>query len=168
MIRRRWVVTLLVALAATACDTSGYAFKVDKSITITAPKARAEVSRPLVVRWTDAKPPAKPRVAPADPTADYYAVFLDREALAPHKRLSSLVKGIRACSDIPGCPTTQQLEDLGVYLVAARSLTIPFVRDLRSTSRGGTKDVHELTIVRMRGDQRSGESAYLQTFFVRP
>lgn len=160
---------LIVVLALTAgCDTSGFAFKVDKSITITAPKARSEVSRPLLVRWTDSQPPARPRVAPNDPKAEYYAVFLDRSAMPPRKRLSSLVKGIVKCSDIKGCPTKQQLEDLGVFLVARPSLSIPFVRDLRSTSRGGTKDVHELTVVRMRGDQRSGESAYLQTFFVRP
>ena len=95
------VAVVALALAATlgACSTSGYAFKVDKSISITAPQARTTVDRPLLVTWTDAKAPAKPRVAPTDPKADYYAVFLDRAAMPPNKRLSSLIKGTVKCSE---------------------------------------------------------------------
>jgi hypothetical protein len=162
---------VLAALAlvgmAVGCDTSNYAFKVDKSISIVEPAARADVSLPVTLRWTDEKPPAAARVAPSDPQAEYYAVFLDRAALAPGKRLISLVEDEDLCRQTSGCPSTQQLSDLRVFLTATPSLLLEFVADRRASKRGDSKDVHEVAIVRMRGDKRMGEAAFLQTFFVK-
>lgn len=164
----RRVAALLVMTGLLAgCDTSNYEFKADKSIKIVEPKARAQVGLPVTVRWTDSKPPASPRVDPRDPQAQYFAVFVDRATLGPGKRLSSLIDDKVVCRPQDGCPTTQQLADLRVYLVPTPSLVLDFVRDLRASERGDSKDVHEVAVVRMRGDKRIGESAFLQTFFVR-
>lgn len=165
---RRAAALCVVPLLVGACDTSNYAFKVDKSIKIVEPAARADVSLPVQLRWTDSRPPSQPRVAPRDSDAEYYAVFVDRAALAPGKQLSSLVDDkLGPCETDQGCPTAEQLTDLRVHLTAKPALGLEFVADLRASSRGDSKDVHEVTIVRMRGDRRLGEAAFLQTFFVR-
>jgi len=164
---RRLAGLLLAPVLLAGCDTSNYAFKIDESIKIVQPKARAEVPLPVQVSWTDTRSPAHLRVDPRDSQAEYYAVFMDRSALGPGKRLSSLIDDRQQCEPAKGCPTAAQLADLRVYLVAAPSLLLEFVADLRASKRGDSKDVHEVTIVRMRGDKRIGESAFLQTFFVR-
>jgi len=157
---------VLLSVAAVACDTSNYAFKVDESIKIAAPTARSEVSLPVMIRWTDSKPFSAPRVAPQDPTAEYYGVFVDNSPLAPGKRLESLVPGDTPCEISQGCPSEKQLSDARAFLTAKQSVLLEFIADLRPTSRGNTKDTHEVTIVRMRGDKRVGEAAFRQTFFV--
>lgn len=164
----RCIAGLLALLAlVTACDTSNYAFKIDESIKLVQPRAREEVSLPVTLRWTDAKRPLGGKVAPRDPVAEYYAVFVDRAPMSPGKTLASLIKGPPPCRPSKGCPTSAQLSDLSVFLTAAPALSLEFLTDLRSTSRGNQKDPHEVTIVRMRGDKRVGEAAFLQNFFVR-
>lgn len=164
----RRVGVLLVLLAVTsACDTSNMAFKVDKSIEILSPKPRTDVDLPVTIRWEDRKPPANPRVDPEDPKAEYYAIFLDESPLGPGKPLSSLLPEEVQCDPAEGCPNEQQLADEGVYLTAEPAISLDFIPDLRPTSRGNMKDVHDVTIVRMRGDERVGEAAFRQTFFVR-
>ncbi|MDP9182067.1 MAG: hypothetical protein M3P04_04740 [Actinomycetota bacterium] len=164
---RRATLLLLAPLLLSGCDTSNYAFKVDESIDIVEPAARADVSLPVTLRWTDERPPTALRVAPKDPTAEYYAVFLDRAALGPGKRLASLVDDKDLCRQTPGCPSVTQLSDLRVFLTATPSLLVEFVADRRASKRGDSKDVHEVAVVRMRGDKRVGEAAFLQTFFVK-
>ena len=164
--RRLAGVLVLLAFIA-ACDTSNYAFTIDKTIEIVAPPARTEVPLPVAIRWRDDEPPDNGRVDPQDPEAEYYAVFLDRTPLGPGERLSSLVEEADECATTKGCPSAEQLGDMQVFLTAEPSVTLEFVADLRTTTRGDTKDVHEVTVVRMRGDERSGEAAFLQTFFIR-
>jgi hypothetical protein len=43
---------------------------------------------------------------------------------------------------------------------------LDFIADRRPSSHSDTKDTHEVTIVRMRGDKRVGETAFRRTFFV--
>lgn len=168
--RGSWIaVGMLVGTALVACDTSNYAFKVDNSIEIVEPSARADVSVPVTIRWTDERPPADAKVAPADADAEYYAIFLDQAPMGPGKDLESLLdRGPRGTRCIPRqpCPTTEQLATLGVHLAAETTMLLEFVADLRPSDRGDSKDKHEVIIVRMRGDRRVGESAFLQTFFV--
>lgn len=164
---RRLTGLLALMTLTAACSTSNYAFRIDESIEFIEPAARSEVPLPLTLRWTDDEQPSGMRVDPRDPRAQYYAVFVDRAALAPGKRLSSLVDDTTPCDPAQGCPTPEQLDDLDVYLVAAPMLQLDFLADLRPTSRGDSKDVHEVTVVRMRGAERIGEPAFLQTFFVR-
>lgn len=165
---RRLILVLVVAFAASAgCDTSNFAFKIDKSIEVVAPQARQEVSLPLTIRWTDSKPPTTLKLAPRDSDAGYYGVFLDAAPLGPGKTLRSLLPKSTVCDAAQGCPTADQLAEVGAYLTAKPELVLEFVADLRPTSRGESKDTHEVTIVRMRGDKRVAETAFRQTFFVR-
>lgn len=163
--KRLGVLLMVLALAA-ACDTSNFAFKVDKSIEILSPKPRTDVPLPVTIAWKDSDPPANPRVDITDPKAEYYAVFVDDAPIKAGKPLSDLLDEDVDCVLADGCPTPEQLADEGVYLTAETSITLEFVPDLRTTSRGNTKDVHDVTIVRMRGDERVGEAAFRQTFFV--
>jgi hypothetical protein len=158
---------LLVLAVVSACDTSNYAFKIDKSIEVVQPKARTEVSVPVMVRWTDSKAPTAMKVAPTDPSARYYALFVDVAPMGPGKRLASLVEDSDTCELAKGCPTASALADAGVHLSATPSLELEFIADRRPSSRGDTKDTHQVTIVRMQGDKRVGETAFRQTFFVR-
>lgn len=160
------VALLVVTGLLGACDTSEYAFKVDKSIEIVQPKARTEVSLPVQVRWTDARPPSSPRVDLDDAAAEYYAVFLDQSPMGPGKSLESLLDDRDPCRPGQQCPNAEQLSALRIFLVADPRVTLEFVAD-RRPSRGDGKDTHEVAIVRMRGNRRVGESAFLQTFFVR-
>jgi hypothetical protein len=163
----RRVAGLLVLIAVVSgCDTSNYAFKIDTSIKVVAPKARTDVSIPVRIAWTDSKAPVDLRLDPTDPLASYYAVFLDAAPMAPGKRLASLVEHSSQCRLSEGCPTAQQLADAGVHLSATTSIVLDFVADRRPSSHGDTKDTHEVTIVRMRGDKRVGETAFRRTFFV--
>lgn len=163
-----WRVVGAVAVAGllSACDTSAYAFRVDESIKITHPAPQSVVTLPVTVRWTDATPPANARVDPSDPTAEYYAVFVDRSPLGPQRRLGSLGEDPEACEQDPACPTKAYLRDKGVFLTADAQLKLKFLPDLRASSRASAKDPHEVTIVRMRGDTRINESAFMRSFFV--
>lgn len=166
--KRPWplLVAVVVAGLLSGCDTSAYAFRVDESITITEPAAQSTVPLPVTIRWTDAEAPADPRVDPADPEAEYYAVFVDRSPLPPRRRLSALGDDPEACEKDPACPTKEYLRDKGVFLTAKPELTLKFLADRRASSRASSKDPHEVTIVRMRGDTRVNESAFLRPFFV--
>jgi hypothetical protein len=166
MSRRRLAGLLLAIMVVSGCDTSNYAFKIDTSIKVVAPRARSDVSIPVRIAWTDSEPPANLRLDPTDPAATYYAVFLDTAPLGPGKRLATLVEHSNQCRLSEGCPTAQQLADAGVHLSAQPSVLLDFVADRRPSSHGDTKDTHEVTIVRMRGDKRVGETAFRRTFFV--
>lgn len=160
-----WMLAAMTLLSA--CDTSAYAFRVDERVRIVAPEARSTVTLPVTVRWTDDEPPAEPRVAAEDPEAEYYAVFVDRTPMGPGEPLSSLADEPERCADTPGCPDEGRLRDLGVLLTADTAVTLEFLADLRPSARASSKDPHELTIVRMRGDRRVGEAAFRVNFFVR-
>lgn len=164
--RRPWLAAMALVLSVPACDVSSYAFRVDESIEIVQPRARTTVALPVTVRWTDDEPPAQLRADPLDPRAGYYAVFVDRAPIRPRDDLASLADDARLCRAQRGCPTEALLSDRGVYLTADRRVTLEFLPDLRPTARGGAKDTHEVTVVRMRGDARVGEAAWDQTFFV--
>lgn len=166
MSARRLAGLLLVLVVTSGCDTSNYAFKIDNSIKILAPQSRSEVGIPANVRWTDSKQPPNLRVAPADPTAEYYAVFLDKAPMPPGKRLASLVENNEQCKLSEGCPSREQLAEVGVRLTAKTTVMLDFIADRRPSSRSDTNDIHEVTIVRMRGDRRVGETAFRRTFFV--
>lgn len=159
---------LLVTMAAllSACSTAGFAFKVDETISITQPRARSTVSLPTSIRWRDHEPPANLRVDPRDPDAEYYGVFVDRAPLGPGRRIESLIGKEDSCRRTPGCPDAAFLARLKVYFTAQPSLTLEFLSDLRPTERGNSKDPHEVTIVRMRGDKRVGEAAFRVNYFV--
>lgn len=150
-----------------ACDTSGYAFTVDTSIEFTAPTARSTSTLPVTVRWRDDEPPADLDVDPKDPDAEYYAVFVDRSPMGPNRTLLSLIDDKDSCRRVAGCPDADFLAARHVHLTDEPSLTLEFLADNRPGKRGTSKDPHEVTVVRMKGDRRVGEAAFRLNFFVR-
>lgn len=149
-----------------SCSTKGMAFRLDESITITDPDARSTVGLPTTVRWHDDEPPAQLRVDANDPDAEYYGVFVDRAPLGPGRRIESLIGKGDSCRRTPGCPDAAFLARLKVFFTAEPELELEFLTDLRPSERGGAKDPHEVTVVRMRGDRRVGEAAFRVNFFV--
>ncbi len=168
MTRPARLVGAAVALSAAlgACNTSNFAFRVDKTISFVAPEPRATTELPTTLRWRDDEPPANLTVAPTDPSAEYYGVFVDRAPLKPGGTILSLVAEGDSCRLTPGCPDAAFLARLKAYFTATPKLTLEFLSDLRPSKRGGTKDPHEVVIVRMKGDRRLGEAAFSRTFFV--
>lgn len=166
--RRMRLVGAAVALSALlgACNTSNFAFRVDKTITLVSPRARATTGLPATVHWRDDAPPTVLKVAPNDPNAEYYGVFVDRAPLKPGGTILSLIDEGDSCRLTPGCPDAAFLARLKTYFTATPKLTLEFLADLRPSRRGGTKDPHEIVIIRMRGDHRLGEAAFTRTFFV--
>jgi hypothetical protein len=160
---------LLLAVALAACSTDGMAFRVDESIDVISPDARATIDLPVTVAWSDEKAPTAPRISLRDETAEYYAVFVDRSPIRPGASIVDVVDDIDrdTCIVTPRCPDPVALRDRGVVLTDEPAITLEFLKDLRPTSRGTSKDPHEVTIVRMRGDRRLGEVAHRVTFFVR-
>lgn len=169
--RRVRTLSVLTAAAISsgvaACDLSGHVYRTDTSIAVDSPKPREVVQLPLTLRWTDSRKPARLAVDVNDPNAEYYAIFVDRAPMHAGKTLRSLATGDSACGQSPDCPNSEQLRDLKVYLSTQPELVLDFLPDLRPSSRGSSKDPHEITIVRMRGDRRLGEAAFRQNFFVR-
>jgi hypothetical protein len=170
--RLRLLLLALVVVAA-GCSTEGMAFRVDESVDIVSPAARSTVKLPVNITWRDEEPPAAPRVAVGDPAAEYYAAFIDRSPMRPGTSVVDLLDELdldldrETCIHKPGCPDPTSLRDLGVVLTDKPEVGLDFLPDLRPTSRGTSKDPHEVTIVRMRGDERVGEAAYRVSFFVR-
>lgn len=164
-----WTGGLVLLVALAGCSTSGMAFMVDDSIRVTAPEPRSTVSLPVTVRWLDASPPAVTRVAPADPEAEYYAVFVDRAPVRPGASVVDVIDDVdrRTCLAAPQCPDPKVLRDRGVLLTESTEVELEFLRDQRPASRATSKDPHEVAVVRMRGDRRTGEAAFRVSFFVR-
>lgn len=165
--RARLLVATAALAALAACDTSGYAFTADESIHFTAPKARSTSRLPVTIRWRDDEAPAGMKVDPKDPDAEYYGVFVDRSPMGPGKNLLSLIDDKDSCKRVPGCPSIAFLEARHVYLTATPKLTLQFLTDLRPGKRGTSKDPHEVTVVRMKGDSRVGEAAFRLSYFIR-
>lgn len=164
---RRALVAVVVALLTASCSLDGYAFRVDESISFLAPQARRTVDLPVTVRWHDDEPPRAPAADPARPDARYYAVFVDRSPIGPGRDLASVTDDPARCRDTVGCPSARQLRDAGVIITAERQVVLEFLTDQRPSSKTSSKDPHEVTVVRMAGDERVGEAAFRLTFFVR-
>ncbi len=151
-------------LTLTACDTSQYAFRVDESIDIEQPPAREDVELPVTIRWTDTDVPPASEIDRSDAGARFYAVFVDRAPIRPGATLASLADDSEQCSGQVLCPDDVALRDKGVYLTATPAVVLEFLSDRRVNDRN--KDQHEITIVRMEGDERRGEAAWSRTFYV--
>jgi hypothetical protein len=161
---RLWSAVAAVALVVLpGCSTKGFVFRTDTSIDIVAPIERARVTLPVTLRWDD----ARLGTAGAD---ERYGVFIDRTPMRPGRPVVSVVDDLdadekRTCRTTPGCPSADVLLDRGVIVTTEREVTLEFLSDLRPNGTGD--DPHEVTIVRLRGDERVGEAAFRTTFFVR-
>jgi hypothetical protein len=163
-LRAATCLAMACALMLAACATSNISFRTDKRVKIVRPHDRADVTPPFTLQWTVRDFPVGPGTIGSENS--YFAVFVDRRPMAPGKDLRAL--GDDACKRLPGCPDETWLADHRVFLTADTSLRIEALPDLLpSTTRAGTKEDHEITIVLMHGNRRIGEAAFAVEFFRR-
>ena len=130
----------------------GLALRADRSISITTPESRAEVSAPLTVTWTDRTP--KP--------GGSYLVLIDRAPMPPGETVDWFAKGDADCAATPSCPDELYLARRGITEAATTEVEIAIVPPLKN-SRSGT--FHELTIVRLDAEgRRDGETSATTQF----
>ncbi|MDT7548009.1 MAG: hypothetical protein QOE84_403 [Actinomycetota bacterium] len=162
-----------VALAAAlplllgGCVQQGLAFRVDKRVTVTSPKARSEVTLPVTVRWTvrdfDVVDPGTPGAGGGK--AGYFGVFVDETPQPPGKPLSWIARKDRTCRPLDGCPDVQYLAAHHVYSTSRTQITF---EQLPRPSNTNQKERHNVTIVLLdTSGRRIGESAFFVDFTVK-
>ncbi len=113
------------------------------------------------------KPPANLVVDPNNPDAEYYGIFVDRGRSNPGGTILSLVGRGRLVpldARVPGRRIPRANEGvLHRHAVDSPSSSFPICDRANAAA---SKDPHDVTIVRMRGDRRLGEAAFTRTFFV--
>jgi hypothetical protein len=156
-------VTTALSLALSSCAISGLEFRQDNRLSIVSPTSLAVVKVPFTLRWTMSDFQSGPNTMQGG--NDYFAVFVDRQPMAPGAGLKVL--GDATCQATPGCPNMAYLEQNYVFLTAKTQLTITSLPELLpSSTRNGTKESHEIDIVLMNGsNHRIGESAWYVDFF---
>jgi hypothetical protein len=154
------VLVVVLAGLAGACGGEGrLAFRQDDRVEIVQPDDEAEVELPVTIRW-ESDVPERSDGGP------YFAVFLDREPIAPGQSLRVL--GDETCEKDPGCVDADYLRDRFVYVTDETSLELETVPLKSGSQRTGARDRHEAIIVLVDGDgRRIGEAAYRVTFGVR-
>lgn len=143
----RAVVVALAVLAASACSTSGLAFRQDDRLRFIEPGDREDVEEPVTFRWR----------AEGLPAGTTYAVFVDRSPQPPGKTVAWLFRDDKSCARIPRCPDTEFLALRDIFLTDEEEITISRLRDID----GGGRQLHEVTVVLLdRQGRRIGESAF--------
>jgi hypothetical protein len=137
----------------------GLDFRVDDRLTITSPKARAEVTLPLTVSW-DVRDFTV--VGPGGPSAGaksgYFAVFVDQAPQPPGKKLSWVARKDRTCRPADGCPDAQYLA--ARYIFSTTDTHITF-EQLPRPAGDKFKERHSITVVLVDpAGKRIGESAF--------
>lgn len=121
--------TLLSSCAGVADLRSG-------QVSITEPRELQRVLLPFDVSWTTHHLPQS--------TAGY-AVFVDRLPMAPGADVRALVDS--GCRQRVGCPDTQYLHNLGVYLTARSRVAIPALQTLGGLRSRTDEPVHTVIVV---------------------
>jgi hypothetical protein len=157
------LVVAALALLATACGVahpSELAYRTDKRLTFTSPKARALVQTPIDVRWNiNGFAVEQPGSGPPSANAGYFAVFVDRAPIKPRETMRVIANKDEQCLHRPGCPDESYLEDRQVYTTTQEGLTLDQVPPI-----AGDKErlqLHIITVVLMdTSGHRIGESAW--------
>ena len=160
----------LVLLAAAAAGCAPGAFERDERVRFLAPPAGADVTLPLLVRWS--VDPARFRASGFDGSRGerrgLYAVFVDSAPLRPGRHLDTLAEHDVVCRASPGCPDRTWLADHGVYLTTSPELALRGLPRDRGRRAGGGRRRHEVTVVLLDGrGVRIGEGAWTRSFYLR-
>jgi hypothetical protein len=164
----RAAVLVLVASALAGCATP--TLERDQRVRFLAPPAGADVTLPLLVRWS--ADPARFRATGFDGSRGgrrgVYAVFVDSAPVRPGRHLDTLAEHDLVCRASPGCPDSTWLADHGVYLTTAPRLVLRGLPRDRGRRAGGGRRRHEVTVVLLDGrGVRIGEGAWTRSFYVR-
>lgn len=164
-IRRAWVVAAAAAattLLVSGCRLSDLAFTQDHRLTVLAPEHRAEVERPVTIRWqmSDFRV-APPGSEPSSRGAGYFGLFVDRPPVRPGATIASAVTHNDLCQ-VPACTSPADLARQGIYTTTKEIYTLRSVPDLDTTE---SEQLHTVTIVLLdTAGHRIGESAWLVQF----
>jgi hypothetical protein len=159
---RRAAATLAAAcclLLTAACVPQGLAFRIDKRLTFTAPKDRAEVRLPLTVSWQMRDfTIVGPGGAPAGDQSGYFGVFIDQAPQPPGKKLSWIARKDRTCRPSDGCPDAEYLAARHIFSTTDTHITF---EQLPRPSDSNRKERHTITVVLLDPTgKRIGESAF--------
>jgi hypothetical protein len=147
---RRLVAVLVLAALVTGCRASGFELVRTTEVRFISPHPNSAVSAPVTVSW--AASPGLRFGQPGGPVR--YGVFVDRAPMAPGGSLRGLFRHHTLCSD-PSCLSLAFLEENGVYLTSADSVTIT---NLIPKHGGG---LHSIMLVLINASgHRIGESSY--------
>jgi hypothetical protein len=166
---RAGVVALAAALPLllSGCIPQGLAFRIDKRVTIDAPKARSEVSLPVTVRWSvrDFQVVDPGTAAAGGGQAGYFGIFVDGSPQPPGKPLSWIARKDRSCRASDGCPDAEYFAARHVFSTTRTQITFD---QLPRPSRTNQKERHSVTIVLLDASgRRIGESAFEVDFTVK-
>jgi hypothetical protein len=142
------------------------AFRVDDRLSITSPKARAEVTLPVTVSWTMRDfNITKDGLAGSTKQAGYFAVFVDRAPQPPGKTLAWIARNDHTCRPSDGCPDDQYLAARGIYSTTDTHITF---QQLPRSSNAHQKEQHSVTVILLDpSGKRIGESGQQVDFVVR-
>lgn len=160
MTRRAVAVAVLAVSLLGACGGDGeLAFRRDDRVEILQPKDEQEVRLPVRLRW-------KADLGGRADGGRYFAVFVDRQPVAPGQSLATLAD--ESCDRTPGCPDREYLEDRYVFVTDKTALDLDVVPQPSSSQRTGARDRHEAVIVLIDGEgRRVGEASYRVSFGIR-
>jgi hypothetical protein len=140
--------------AVLACTTGLLAacsggFRVDHSVTITAPAPMAVVAVPFTAQWSGGPGP--------------YAVFVDQAPIGAGHSLRDVADD--QCKRQTGCPDAAYLATRNIYLAPSGSVDIAQLPIVAGTEAKADHPTHTLTVVRIddRGHRR-GDAAWTVEF----
>lgn len=153
-------VVAVAATALTACaDWSELAFRQDHRVRVVTPESHAQVELPTKFSWaTEDFQVVEPGSAPPDPSAGYFAVFVDTAPMEPGQTMRDRMADDQLCSDNPKCPDKGYLADRGIYTTTKTEFVLRVVKPLSSDE---PVQLHDFTIVLLDSEgRRIGESAW--------
>lgn len=159
------VVASVLLLEGCTFDVS---FTQDRRLDILAPEDRTTVGLPFEIRWevTDFTITGPGGEAGTN-EAGYFALFFDRNPIAPSKDLRSVAELDESCLQRRGCPDEAYLNQRNIYTTTETDFTVDVITDTRPRERPEAKDWHEATIVLINpAGKRIGESAFSVRFIV--
>ena len=148
----------LLALALAGCSAESLAFQIDDRVHFVAPEERQRVRLPVELRWES-------KLAAPAAGGPYFVVFVDREPMRPGHTISTVLDD--ACRRDPSCPDVGYLEERGIYLLDAPTVTLETIPDRSTANRTGAKEAHEAILVLVdREGRRVDETAWSRHFTV--
>jgi hypothetical protein len=157
----------VLSLLLSGCVAQGLAFRVDNRVKIESPKARAEVTLPLTVRWTvkDFNVIDPGTATPVDSKTGYFGIFVDNAPQPPGKPLSWVARKDRSCRPSDGCPDAEYLAARNIYSTSQTQIRFD---QLPRPSNTNQKERHNVTVVLLDAHgNRIGESAFDVAFTVK-
>lgn len=151
---------VMAAAALTACaDWSELAFRQDQRLRFVTPQSHELAQLPVKLTWVmDDFRVVKPGSAPPDPSAGYYAVFVDTAPMKPGQTMRDLMADDQACVTDPKCPDKGYLADRGIYTTTKEELVL---RSANPLSPDESVELHDVTVVLLDSEgRRIGESAW--------